>query len=236
MATLGILECDVLYSDLIDDYRSYGTMLANLLGRFDHHLKFRFFAIQEGDFPSPEDDCDAYLLTGSKTGVYDDEHWLQPLREWIHTAHNRGERLLGICFGHQMLADSLGGAAGLSAKGWGVGNHMTEVDQRPLWLNDDARAYQLIYSHKDQVTALPANARRLAGSDFCQYAAWFIDDRVLSFQGHPEFTPEYFIRLLERRREDVGDERLDQALSSIHHPNDHETVARWMIEFIHLPT
>ena len=234
MATLGILECDVLYPDLIDDYTSYGTMLANLLRRFDPNLNIEYFDVHNAELPG-QSQCDAYLLTGSKTGVYDDEPWITPLSDWLQSAHRRQERLMGICFGHQMLAHALGGHAGLSDKGWGVGNHMTEVDHRPLWLNDDLAAFQLIYSHKDQVTRLPEGGKRLAGSQFCEFAAWYLEDQILSFQGHPEFTPEYFERLLGRRREDVGEARLDAALNSIHQPNDDETIARWMLEFIHLP-
>lgn len=234
MATLGILECDVLYDDLIADYSSYGVMLSELLASIDPHLNFTFYQVHNDELPS-EGECDAYLLTGSKTGVYDDDHWVPPLMEWVRVAHARKEPMLGICFGHQLLAHALGGHAGLSNKGWGVGNHMTEIDHRPMWLNDDQPAYQLIYSHKDQVSALPEGARRLAGSDFCEYAAWYLNDLVLSFQGHPEFTPEYFRRLQERRREDVGDERLTQAMNTLEQPNDSETIARWMTEFIHLP-
>ena len=143
--------------------------------------------------------------------------------------------MIGICFGHQMLAHSLGGHAAKSPKGWGVGNHMTHIEHRPLWMNDDAAHYQLIYSHQDQVEQLPPGARRLAGSDFCENASWFLGDQILTFQGHPEFTPASFRRLLERRRTNVGSELLDGALNTIEHPNDSERIARWMLEFIHLP-
>ncbi|MAE21279.1 MAG: hypothetical protein CMK92_02505 [Pseudomonas sp.] len=234
MPTLGLLEADVLYDDLIDDYQSYGTMLAELLCRLNPALTCQFYDIHNGELPEPGS-CDAYLVTGSKTGVYDEDPWLAPLAQWIEQAYARGERLLGICFGHQMLAHSLGGHAANSPKGWGVGHHTTVVQQRPLWLNDDTEAFQLIYSHRDQVESLPPGAHCLAGSTFCPLAAWYLSDKVLSFQGHPEFTAEYFTRLLERRREDVGNTLLDQALESIHQPNDSERIARWMLEFIQLP-
>lgn len=234
MPTLGLLESDVLYPDLIDEYTSYGSMVRKALSKLDKHLKFRHYHIQQGEFPQDLNECDAYLITGSKTGVYDNEPWLAPLAEWITQAYAQKVRLIGICFGHQMLAHSLGGHAQCSNKGWGVGNHMTNIEHRPIWLNDDSNAYQLIYSHKDQVEQLPPKGKVLARSDFCEYAAWFIGDQILSFQGHPEFTPEYFRRLLERRRDDVGNETLDQALESIDQPNDSDKILRWMIEFIHI--
>lgn len=234
MPMLGLLESDVLYPDLVDDYSSYGSMICQSLSALDKHLEFRHYHIQNGEFPENLNECDAYLITGSKTGVYDNEHWLEPLEQWIKKAYNNKVRMLGICFGHQMLAHSLGGHASKSDKGWGVGNHMTNILHLPIWLNDDSDAYQLIYSHKDQVESLPPRGKVLASSDFCEYAAWYISDQVLSFQGHPEFTPEYFRRLLERRRDDVGSELLDQALKSIDQPNDSEKILRWMIEFIHL--
>ena len=235
MAVLGLLETDVLYDDLLSDYQSYGYMFRTLLSRFDRNLSYRHYEVQKLDFPQSPDECDAYLITGSKTGVYDNADWLAPLSRWIQMAHERKVPMIGICFGHQMLAHSLGGHAQKSDKGWGVGNHMTKIDQRPLWLNDACEHFQLIYSHQDQVDTLPDSAHRLAGSDFCPNAAWYINDQVLSFQGHPEFTPEYFRRLLERRRENVGDDLLDAALNTIEQPNDSETIARWLLEFIHLP-
>jgi GMP synthase-like glutamine amidotransferase len=234
MPILGLLESDVLYPDLIDDYASYGSMVRKNLAALDKHLEFRHYRIQEGEFPSNLNECDAYLITGSKTGVYDNEPWLEPLAQWIKHAYTHKAKLLGICFGHQMLAHCLGGHASQSHKGWGVGNHMTNIKHLPIWLNDDSNAYQLIYSHKDQVESLPPKGKVLASSDFCEYAAWYIGDQVLSFQGHPEFTPEYFCRLLERRRDDVGSDLLDQALASIDQPNDSDKILRWMIEFIHI--
>lgn len=234
MPILGLLESDVLYPDLVDEYTSYGSMVRKNLSIFDKHLTFRHYRIQDGEFPVNLEECDAYLITGSKTGVYDREPWLEPLADWIKHAYSNKARLIGICFGHQMLAHTLGGHAAKSSKGWGVGNHMTNIEHCPIWLNDDSDAYQLIYSHKDQVESLPPKSKVLASSDFCQYAAWFIGDQVLSFQGHPEFTPEYFCRLLERRRDDVGAELLDQALESIDQPNDSEKILRWIIEFIHI--
>lgn len=231
MLTLGILEADTLYADLVDDYRSYGQMLATLLARQDGQLRFRFYQIQQGELPAPFE-CDAYLLTGSKAGVYDDLPWLAPLALWLRQSFARGEKLLGVCFGHQMIAHSLGGFAAKSPKGWGVGLHQTRIEALPHWLNDAPSELCLIYSHQDQVERLPLEAVRLYGSEFCPNAAYFIGNQVLCFQGHPEFDVEYTRRLLQRRAKAIGESLLAQKLAQLAPTPDSELVGRWMTGLI----
>ena len=229
---LGLLETDVLYPDLIDDFVSYGTMFRTLLASRAPQLTFRHYQVTDGVLPQQPDECDVYLITGSKAGVYDALSWLPPLREWIQQAYANEIPMLGICFGHQILAHSLGGHAQKSSKGWGVGNQTMSVDQWPPFLQAPTDHYRLIYSHQDQVESLPSDARRLAGNDFCPNASWFIGSQVLSFQGHPEFDPEYFRRLIVRRAKHIGEERLQPALAAIDEPNDSQRVIGWMLEFI----
>ena len=205
MKTLGILETDVLYDDLIDDYQSYGHLFKTLFERQNCRLTIRFYHVQQNQWPTDFSECDAWLITGSKAGVYDDFPWIQQLQTWIKHAFEHQQRLIGVCFGHQMLAHSLGGHAAKHENGWGIGVHTTEIEHLPLWLNDNEHHLRLIYSHQDQVKTLPPKARRLARGEFCPNAAFYIDQRVLSFQGHPEFTPVYLERLLQRRAEAIGE-------------------------------
>ena len=104
---LGLLETDVLYPDLISDYTSYGTMFRQLLAEEDASLHFRHYQVTEGQLPERMDECDVYLITGSKAGVYDPLPWLEPLSDWIRAAFDAGRPMLGICFGHQILAHCL---------------------------------------------------------------------------------------------------------------------------------
>ncbi|MFT4531835.1 MAG: GMP synthase-like glutamine amidotransferase, partial [Thalassolituus oleivorans] len=136
MKYLGLLETDDLYSDLLEDYKSYGTMFRHFFNRLpssSHELQYRHYRVKQGELPQTFDECDAYLITGSKTGVYDNERWIEPLSNWIKAAHDKGAPLIGICFGHQIIAHSLGGYAQKSSKGWGVGVHMTTIEHRPAW-------------------------------------------------------------------------------------------------------
>src|SRR5690554_7721923 len=119
MKTLGIIEADELHPGLRDDYRSYGHMFVQLFERLGFSLDYRFFHIREGEIPSAFE-CAAYLITGSKAGVHDNLAWIPNLQQWISASFERQEKLLGICFGHQILAHALGGHADKSDNGWGV--------------------------------------------------------------------------------------------------------------------
>jgi GMP synthase-like glutamine amidotransferase len=235
--TLGLLETDTLYADVIDEYGSYGQMFARYFDALDGQLSYRYYQVQAGELPQHPDECSAYLVTGSKAGVYDRLPWLPPLADWIVDFHARGAKIIGICFGHQMVANSLGGQAAKSARGWGLGVHRTKL-HLGAFNGDNASEnasgdqLRLIHSHQDQVEKLPPGARVLASSDFCPYAAYAIDDRALCFQGHPEFTPEFFRRLFAGRADDLADHALALALATLNEPTDHERVGRWLLDFI----
>ncbi len=231
MKTLGILEVDTLYPDLKVDYLSYGHMFTQLFERLGFSFNYRFFQVQQGQLPA-DFECDAYLITGSKAGVYDELAWIAPLQEWIKASFERDERIMGICFGHQLLAHTLGGFADKSKKGWGIGLHNTHIENLPVWSEHKQTELTLIYSHQDQVKQLPPQATRIAGSDFCENAAFFIDERVLAFQGHPEFSVDFTQRLLSRRADLIGADKLQQKLDELSPPKDADVVGQWLAKFI----
>jgi GMP synthase-like glutamine amidotransferase len=239
MLTLGLLETDVLYPDLLPDYHSYGWMFEQYFRSLapDQAWSFRYYQIQQGELPSPGD-CDAYLITGSKAGVYDTFPWIAPLQQWIIAAYERHERMIGICFGHQLLAHTLGGFAARSPRGWGIGIRQSAVVELPDWISTPCASFRLIYSHRDQVEQLPAAATRMASCPFCPNAAFFIDHKVLGFQGHPEFTVEYTRRLLPRRQSCIGESTYQQGMATLadNHQQqpvtDSDLIGRWLLDFI----
>ncbi|MEH6639230.1 MAG: GMP synthase [Porticoccaceae bacterium] len=232
MTTLGLLETDILYDDLLDDYGSYGQMFAQFFDELNGGLEYRYYQVQQGELPQHPDECDAYLITGSKAGVYDPLPWMAPLQKWIADFHRRDAKLTGICFGHQIIAHSLGGYAEESTRGWGVGVLATQIQNLDHQHDSRPGTLQLIHSHRDQVVTLPPEATRLAGSDFCPNAAMALGNTVLTFQGHPEFTPEYFQRLIGRRREQIGEARYRAALESLEQTTHHQHVGQWLLDFI----
>lgn len=233
MLKIGLLEADELYDDLKADYQSYGHMFERFF-RYqypDAPWQFQFYPIQDGQFPDAGE-CDAYLITGSKSGVYDPEPWIEPLQRWIRKAFQRGERMLGVCFGHQILAHSLGGYAARSNKGWGIGVRESAVVELPDWASTKASRYRLIYSHRDQVERLPEGAIQIASCPFCRYAAYAIGNQVLGFQGHPEFTVNFIERLLPRRENCIGQMTYTNGMATLNQPTDQVLIGQWMMEFL----
>lgn len=232
---IGLLETDVLYDDLIEDYASYGLMFERYFCSLrSSALEFVYYQVQQGELPQPLDACDAYLITGSKAAAYEDHRWITNLRQWVIEANQAGVRLLGICFGHQLIAHALGGRVELSAKGWGVGVRSLLTTDSPF-SQPLPKYLDLIYSHKDQVVKLPSKAKNFLTDGFCPYAGFTIGQHILTFQGHPEFTPDYTQRLLSRRAEVIGEPVYSQGINSLRQGTDARFIGRLILDFL-LPT
>ena len=114
---IGILETDTLPADIKEKYGSYAEMFQNLFLSVNDQLELNVYRVIDGDYPEHIDDCDGYLITGSKFSAYDDEPWIIKLRHYIVELHKREKKLTGICFGHQIIAQALGGLTRKSEKG-----------------------------------------------------------------------------------------------------------------------
>ncbi|MGV3577497.1 type 1 glutamine amidotransferase [Brevundimonas sp.] len=230
MKPIAILETGKPPEALKDAFDDYPARFRALLGE---SVKTVRFDVQAGRLP---DDPEAYqgaIVTGSAAGVYDDLPWIAPLMDWLRAARGR-TRLVGICFGHQVMAQAFGGYVAKSDKGWGVGLHRYRVMAEEPWMFPRAASIAIPVSHQDQVLTPPADARVIAGSDFTPYAGLAWDD-AMSFQCHPEFQPEYAAALVESRRGTRIPEALaDEALASLKASNDRAVLTAWIRAFLML--
>lgn len=224
---IGILETGVPPADLAERFGRYDAMMARLLGE---GIATSAFDVQGGELPHDPAAFDGFVVTGSAAGVYDDLPWIAPLQDFLRRAKGR-TRLVGICFGHQVMAEAFGGRVLKSDKGWGVGLHGYEVREQAPWM-DDAAPFSIPASHQDQVVEPPPAARVVASSAFVPFAALAYEDQpAISFQGHPEFTPDFAKTLLRMRRDRFAPSLYDQALASLDRPNDNDRVGGWIRAF-----
>lgn len=227
---IGILETGAPPESLEPRFGSYPDMFEALLGEgFDYQV----FDVQAGQWPARPEDFAGFVITGSAAGVYEHDAWIGQLMDWLRAAKGR-TRLVGVCFGHQAMAQAFGGKVVKSPKGWGVGVQTYEVKAHEPWMAPDAPAFSIPASHQDQVVELPPHAHVVAGDDFAPYAAIAYDDQpAISFQGHPEFDPAYAAALIESRREEkLTAQEADRALTSLKGPNDNQEVGAWMRAFL----
>ncbi|MEH6558917.1 MAG: GMP synthase [Oceanicoccus sp.] len=229
---LGILKSDDVRSELVDEFGEYPDMFTSLLRAVDPALEIISYEVQHGDYPKDIDEVDAYLITGSKASVYDDVEWIHQLAGFVRTLHKAKKKLLGICFGHQMVAHALGGKTEKSHKGWGVGSDTVRFFDHNNRYAAEAEGYSVWFSHQDQVVTPATGATVLGGTEFCPVAMCQLENHILTFQGHPEFSPDFGRELLKLRRDIVGDEVYHRGISSLDLPTDRQQVAKWLVDFI----
>ena len=223
---IGILETGRPPGQLSEQFGDYPAMFGPLLGpKFD----IESFDVQAGELPQDPAAHGAYLITGSPAGVYDPLPWIAPLQQFIRTA--KDTRLVGICFGHQIMAQALGGHVEKSDKGWGAGLHHYSILRPEPWMDKPVAEIAAPASHQDQVIAQPPRTDVVAASAFTPFAGLAWTDRpAISFQFHPEFSPAFAKALIEQRFDVVPDP--EAAIASLDAPNDNATIAGWIRNFL----
>ncbi|MFM4957405.1 glutamine amidotransferase [Aeromonas veronii] len=230
---LGILDCDRLDPDLADRFGPvYSEMFIRGFAALAPELEFRVWSALDGELPEELHECDAWLITGSRHDAYSDIPWIQALRAWIRQAHDADVKLAGVCFGHQVIAQALGGEVVKSTKGWGLGVSVHPMLADEPWMAPARDQIRILASHQDQVALLPPGATRLAGNDFCPNFMFLQGNNIVAIQGHPEFSVEYNRALIERRRGLLPDERYQSSLSSLEGEVDSATMMQWLLQFL----
>ncbi|MBF9232595.1 glutamine amidotransferase-related protein [Microvirga alba] len=233
---IGILETGRNREHLTKRHGTYIDMFSALLSAVDPSLEFTSYGVLEDEWPASIHECDAWLLTGSRHTAFDRLPWMVRLEELLREMMAAGKPIIGICFGHQILAQALGGKVERAKVGWGLGPHSYSVDEIPEWMEGAPETICLNAVHQDQVTELPEGATVIASSPFCQNAILAYGDRALTFQAHPEFAPEFLAELLDALesnglpKEVIADART--GLGNAERKTESTLAAQWVLNFL----
>jgi GMP synthase-like glutamine amidotransferase len=229
---IGLLECDHVAERYLPIAGDYGDMFRAMVVDLDPGAEVVRYDARHGLLPKRPDECDGWLCTGSSASVYDGEPWIEALAAFVREVHEARVPFVGICFGHQLIAQALGGRVERAAGGWGAGAIAMEVAVEAPWMAPPLASARLLYSHQDQVTELPPGGRVLGSAPHCPIAMVAVDDDVIGIQAHPEFSRPYLRALLEDRVDRIGRAGTAAALESLERPTDERTVAGWILAFL----
>jgi GMP synthase-like glutamine amidotransferase len=218
---IGLLMAGHLPEEMQAEIGDYDKLYGRLLQ--DQGIEIVSWAVVDGEFPPDVDAADGWLISGSRHGAYEDLPWIPKLEDFIRDAYAERKPIVGICFGHQIVAQALGGKVEKFAGGWAAGRHEYDWNGERVFLN----AW-----HQDQVVEKPEGAEVVSRSPFCNYAALVYPGGAFTVQAHPEFDRRAIEMLLDLRAPGVlPPETIVAARSSLDLPNDAERLARQIGEF-----
>lgn len=230
---LCILETDRPAEAFLPAHGTYAGMFERWLTPVLPEATFRNIFIAGGEaLPDDPDLFDAYLVTGSSAGVYEQHPWIAPLEAFLRELRTRNRPVAGVCFGHQVMAQAYGGKVEKSAAGWVLGrqDHTLSPEGASFFGTDQLAALSF---HQDQITALPPGTARLMSNDSSPNGGLvYTDFPAISVQFHPEFQPDYIHDLLIAYQGDrVPIDRALNALATLDGTLDNDRVARGFAEF-----
>ncbi|MCP3472250.1 gamma-glutamyl-gamma-aminobutyrate hydrolase family protein [Bradyrhizobium sp. CCGUVB1N3] len=219
MPRITIIETGLVLPQLRGRHGSYPEMFQRMIGAVDDSIDFDVVEIANGEQVPNATGLEAILITGSSAGVYEKLGWIPPLEDFVRAAHARQVPMVGVCFGHQLIAQALGGTVRKSENGWGIGRHVYEVvpDNGII----EGRHLAIACSHQDQVVEAPREARSILFSDFTPYAGLlYANGTTLTVQPHPEFDVNYATALCDARKGIAPDAVVAAAKASLAKPLD----------------
>ena len=189
---IGVLQTGHINELLADKYPAYPVMFEQMLGPVDSSFTFAGYRVVDGEFPQHASECDAWVISGSRHGAYEDHDWIPPLEELIRQIVALNIPVIGVCFGHQIMAQALGGTVVKWPGGWGLGRQTYSWGEA-----ESSEEVELYALHQDQVTVAPEGAEVIASNGFCEIAGLRYSPTAISVQPHPEFSADYMNDLID---------------------------------------
>ncbi|SHH83834.1 type 1 glutamine amidotransferase [Marivita hallyeonensis] len=218
---IGILQTGLAPDELVDDFGEYPAFFERLLD--GNGFTFQSWSVVQHVFPDGPEDADGWLITGSKHGAYEDHDWIPPLEQLIRDIVAAERPLIGVCFGHQIIAQALGGKVNKFEGGWVVGQHHYTIGDEVLTFN----AW-----HQDQVIEAPQGAEVVGTSNYCANAALLYPGKAFTVQPHPEYGDDFIQGLIDTRGKGVvPDDLMEAAQTRMGQPLSNQRMARQFATF-----
>ncbi len=199
----------------------YDAYFRRLLG--DADFTYQSWSVVDGEFPGSVTEADGWLITGSKHGAYEPHPWIPPLERFIRDCYAARVPMIGVCFGHQIIAQAMGGKVEKFDGGWSIGHVEYNLNGETVAIN----AW-----HQDQVIEKPDTAEVIGDTDFCANAALLYGDVFWTIQPHPEYDHTFIDGLIQHRGKGViPPAQLEAAKSKLNAPLDREKMAAQMTAF-----
>jgi GMP synthase-like glutamine amidotransferase len=208
----------------------YPELYAGILA--DKGIELTTYRCDEGQMPDSVNEQDGWLCSPSRLSVYDDHAWLRDVEQLLRDFVEKEKPYVGICFGHQLMAQALGATVSKADYGWGIGAKHYEVVAPQPWMDSSADIV-LAASHQDQVQALPESAELLATADYCPIGGMTIGNTAWTLQVHPEFSPALADSLLVTRLALFGEEKAQAARTTLAEGLQQQRIAGWISSFFH---
>lgn len=230
---IGILTCGYVDPTLVGIDGEYADMITATLHSVNEAIEFQNYDAKAGNLPDL-DDCFGFIITGSVDNAYDDDPWIINLMEWIVRCEAQRKPLVGICFGHQLVARALGGKVERSQKGWGLGSYEVQICAQKRWMKLGMDSARLLVSHQDQVVIAPSGMKVIARNDFCPNFMLVKDNHIMTVQGHPEFSAEFTQAVVNNFKPLITENHYWSALESLSHPQDSALILHWIDSFFEM--
>ena len=229
---LGLLLCDHVRPGFRTVAGDYPDFFARFFAERPE-IELATFDLPAGQWPLDLDECDAWITTGSRHSVYDDLPWILRMADLVRRLDRERRKLVGVCFGAQMIAHALGGEVARAPAGWQVGIKETRVKVARPWMAPAADTFRILHMNGDQILTPPERLRVLGSSDGVPVSVIAVGEHFIGFQGHPEFEPAYSAVLMEARRGIlIPEEVVELGLSSLAQRADTRLLSEWITRFI----